>query len=207
MPSAPAAPANVREPMTRLPGRVATLRLGVATTAPRSTLWLAASHVLQVNSGPMRDDYRRFYYRDIQALQLRRTPRGMVYNLVLGFVLLIFALIAAVAGDPAAQASFALFAIVVAVLLGINALRGPTVHCLLRTAVGFYPLPSLSRLRPARRAFARLRERVEAVQGTLSDEAVAARVDRAMRERQNAVTPPVNFVAPAPVAPAAVPSV
>lgn len=187
MPPTPVAVLPAREPMTRLPGRVATFRFGVATTAPRSNLWLGANCVLQVNSGPMRDDYRRFYYQDIQTLQLSRTPRGLFYNLILGTLVLFFGLIAGFAGDLGVRVGGGVPGTVFAALLIVNVVRGPTVHCLLRTAVGLYPLPSLSRLRSAQRAFVRIRERVEAVQGTLSEEAIAARLDRALRERQNAV--------------------
>ena len=74
-------------------------------------------------------------------------------------------------------------------LVFVNMLRGPTVRCDLRTAVGLYPLPSLSRMRPARRALELICQRVEAAQGALSGDVLAEQVARLSQ-------PPAGVVAP-----------
>ena len=168
------------ESLTRLPGRAARFRVD---HSPGGTLWLPPPPLLQVQSGVLREGYRRFAYRDIQSIGVRRTARGLVYNVVLGGTAGLFGLVAILVAVSAASS---LGGLVVAggiagccLALGrVNVLRGPTVRCDLRTAVGLYPLPSLSRMRPARRALELIRQRVEAAQGTISEEALAAQVAR-----------------------------
>ena len=50
-------------------------------------------------------------------------------------------------------------------LFAVNAVRGKTCRCQLQTAAGPRALPSLSRLRPARRAWRLILEKVDAAQG------------------------------------------
>lgn len=159
--------------LVRLPGR----RLDGTSSG---ALWLTSSHLLQVQNGFTRESYRRFAYRDIQALGLRRTSRGVVYNLILGGMVLLFTILAALVFSASTWAAgvFGGIAVFFLLLMVFNILRGPTVRCDLRTAVGLYPLPSLGRMRPARRALELIRQRVEAVQGALSEAALAERVAR-----------------------------
>ena len=166
--------------------------------SPGGTLWLGAHHLLQVQSGVLREGYRRFAYRDIQSIGVRRTARGLVYNLILGATAAFFGLIAV--GISASSASSVggivttggLGALCLALVV-VNVLRGSTVRGDLRTAVGLYPLPSLSRMPPARRALELIAQRVEAAQGPLSAEALAERVARLS-------PPPPPAGAPLPVA-------
>jgi hypothetical protein len=55
-------------------------------------------------------------------------------------------------------------------LLAYHLLSGPTCICYLRTAVQFEALPSLYRIKTARKAIALLRQRIEAYQGPLPAE-------------------------------------
>ena len=75
---------------TRLPGRG--LRKAVfAVTATRCRLWLAADHLLAVDSTTASESYRRFYFRDIEAFVIRRTAGRQMWN----WVLLLLALVTA----------------------------------------------------------------------------------------------------------------
>ena len=161
--------------LVRLPGR----RLDGTSSG---TLWLTSDHLLQVQNGFTRESYRRFAYRDIQALGLRRTSRGTVYNGLLGGVGLLFTALAALVFSASTWATgvFVGVAAFFFVLLALNVVRGPTVRCDPRTAVGLYPLPSLSRMRPARRALELIRQRVETAQGALSEATLAERAARAL---------------------------
>ena len=58
----------------RLPGRGRPRGLRALLTGP-STLWMGGDHLLAVDSNGWRETYRRFDYRDIQAILI--TPRSI----------------------------------------------------------------------------------------------------------------------------------
>ena len=154
----------------RLPGRGQSL-------ASIATLWLGRDHLLLVESTGFSESYKRFYYRDIQAIVLRTTATGRVTNLVL-------AVLAAplVAGMfTSSDGLFIFFGImlgVLAALLLLNVALGPTSIGYLRTAVQTEKLGSLNRLRRARKALARIQPLIEQFQGTWSPEEQAAALHR-----------------------------
>ncbi len=49
------------------------------------TLWQGVDHLLHVYSRVGVEDYKRFYFNDIQAIITRKTIAGKVQNAVLGF--------------------------------------------------------------------------------------------------------------------------
>src|SRR5262245_40577067 len=59
----------------------------------RSELWLGRDHLLLVDSNRFAEDYKRFYYRDIQMISVcenaRRILWGVVWCVVTGLALLI----------------------------------------------------------------------------------------------------------------------
>ena len=129
------------------------------------TLWLGRDHLLLVSSHRFSEDYRRFYFRDIQAILLRRTRHRQVWT---------WALSAVGAGVLLGMTAFGASAFSLAVTGGAwllallaNWLRGPTCACHIQTAVQTEPLPSLHHLRNADRVIRRLRPRVDAAQGPL----------------------------------------
>ena len=60
----------------RLPGG------GFSFAGMRYRLWLGGDHLLCVSGPGYTEEYRRFYYRDIQAIITRRTARGEVLSIV-----------------------------------------------------------------------------------------------------------------------------
>jgi len=160
----------------RLPGRGLRRTGGVvAVSATRSSLWLGRDHLLSMDAMWFVEDYKRFYYRDIQTFLIRKTARGKAINLVFG----IFAtstLLPAVLGGafwgwgPDGWYVCGGIALFFLLFVGINALMGPTCICYLQTAVQREELPSIRRLRAARKIVNRLRPLIEAAQGTLSPE-------------------------------------
>jgi hypothetical protein len=142
----------------------------------RAQLWQGEEHLLLVEWDGYREYYKRFGYRDIQALVIRKTNDGLVGNIVVGAVVALFALLGASASDPVAR--IILFSIMglFALVLLINALYGPTCQCVVRTAVQTEELPSLSRLRRARKVLERLRPKFVEAQGQLTAEEIPARM-------------------------------
>ncbi len=131
----------------------------------RRTLWLGPDHILSVLSLPFSEQYRRFYFRDIQAIVLAEAGNSWTYYLFAsGAFLVLMFLLLGYSWHP-----------VWAVICGAGALaaftvgiRVPNCDCYLRTATSLERLPSLGRVRAARKALALLKPLIEAAQGQLT---------------------------------------
>jgi uncharacterized membrane protein HdeD (DUF308 family) len=138
----------------------------------RYTLWQGVDHLLHVYSRVGVEDYKRFYFNDIQAIITRKTIAGKIQNGVLGFLLLLFTL-PVILNEGGWSAFWAAFAGVLLILLLINLYRGPTCETKLLTAVQTEKLYSLHRLKTAFKAMDRLRSHIESAQGRLGREDLA----------------------------------
>src|SRR5438105_2031626 len=151
---------------------------GLVVFSPaRSSLWLGKDHLLGIDTTGYTETYKRFYFRDIQAIIIRRTNRLRNWSLGLGVPAGLFALFAAVASREVVVASIlgtvaGLF--LLAALLNVAA--GPTCVCHLRTAVQTEELPSLNRLRRTRKVLNRLRPFIVEAQGQLAPEDIPIRM-------------------------------
>jgi hypothetical protein len=140
-------------PYTKLPGKARTL----VTT---SRLWLGDDHVLLVKSTRIVEEYRRFYFRDVQAIVIRRTMHFHYgWAAFLFFVSLLTARLSA--------EILGVFAVVTASGVFLW-LRGPACVCHLYTAVQKEQLDSLHRLKTAERVVKILRAHIEERQGAIA---------------------------------------
>ena len=166
----------------------------------RYQLWLGADHLLHLSWTNFSESYKRFYLKDIQTIVLSRTMTGRIINIVLGILLLISALLcwplALGSGITTQVIVFGTFAPVFAILLGWNSLFGPTCRCCLHTAVQVEELPSLGRLRSARKTFAILQLAVEAAQGTLTAEDLDVSSEKQTMHQASAHALPAILAAP-----------
>jgi hypothetical protein len=121
----------------RLPGR----GFGAFTI---SSLWEADDHVLLVESNRITESYRRFFFRDIQAVVLCRTKTWLVWGSVLATIALVLGGVSLLQEERVLMGLAAGFAGLFAVLAAVQFLRGPTCRCTLRTAVQTQRLASLS---------------------------------------------------------------
>lgn len=182
--------------------------ISIAFTS-RSSLWLGKDHLLCVDSGGYTETYKRFYFRDIQVISIERTDRHHWWSAILGSLAFIFFIIAlgVAPGNPFAQwsdgaiagvtflSTVILFCIL---LLLINLLSGPACKCFLRTAVQIEELPSLNRVRRARKGLERLRPFLIAVQGELTPEEISARMRTAAGSPAGAAMSPKVSAPPTP---------
>ncbi|MDB6021130.1 MAG: hypothetical protein JWQ04_987 [Pedosphaera sp.] len=139
--------------------------ISVSTTS--CWLWLGKDHLLCIDRVWFKEDYKRFYFRDIQAIVIRKTENGRIANIVFG-ALATPPLIAALVTSGGWQVAWFIVTGFFLALMLINFLYGPTSACHLRTAVQTEELPSLKRLRRARKVLARLRPLIAAAQGELA---------------------------------------
>jgi len=154
----------------------------IAFCCIRSSLWLASDHLLGLDSTGYSESYKRFYFRDIQAVTIRLSRRRLIWNWVLGVPTAIC--LVGWGYDLLVSRNMSLGGIITGVTvtllfalpLLLNNLRGPTCVCHLRTAVQTEELPSLGRLAKARRILDRLRPLIAQAQGQLAPEEIPSRV-------------------------------
>ena len=144
----------------RLPGKKKGFLIG------HHTLWQGADHLLQIYSRLGVEDYKRYYFDDIQAIVTRKTGSGRIQNIVIGALSGLFCLFAVTFGGGwsvfhAAAAAATLF------ILLINVLKGPTCETVLLTAVQTEKLYSLHRLKTTEPVMNRLRSIIERRQGRI----------------------------------------
>src|SRR5690349_19709098 len=108
-------------------------------------LYLGPDHLLLVSSSGYTESYKRFYFRDIQAITVRASARGKVWNGIWGLLTLSAAAIALQVGGVAFVVWLSIAGIFF-LLLAIHFSYGPTCICHIQTAVQTRPLPSLNRL-------------------------------------------------------------
>ena len=160
-----------------------------------SSLWLGKDHVLSVDSKRYSEQYKRFYFRDIQAITIIRTKRRDTWNLVLAlFVVVSLAFMFEGFGTPAAT-----WAVIFLIVISLNNYLGPTCRAYLRTAVQVEELPSLNRVNRAEKVLSRIRPLIVTAQGQLEPEEAAVRMRELFGSRSepaqqsSVVTGPLNL--------------
>lgn len=148
-------------PYLKLPGA----RKGVLNS---SSLWMGEDHCLLVRNTRFSEVYKRFYYKDIQAILIRQGPRFFVPPywfigvLISGIASIVFL---AIGRREAMWFSLACL-IGLVIWLSVESLfRSCTTH--VKTAVSLEELTALSRTRYALRALDILRSKIEGVQGAM----------------------------------------
>jgi len=128
-------------------------KLGGRTSMGSASYWLGRDHLMVVEVSNYNERYRRFYFRDLQAVIVQRNNFRMWGNIVaaaLGSVSFIPMVVAF--GTPEAWPIIAFFTILLlSSMIGIffNTLRGPTCSTHLRTAVQTQKLMGITRQRRA----------------------------------------------------------
>ena len=130
-------------------------------------LYRGVDHLLQVSSVTFSEQYKRFYFRDIQAFIVIRTNTWIVIIALLLILALLLTGLAIGAGDSVGSIVLGGFAALLLVLALIVGLRGPSCRCYVRTAVQTEKLPSLNRLRRTDKILAELKPLLDAAQGPM----------------------------------------
>lgn len=137
-------------------------------------LWLGQDHLLSVEMEGYKEIYKRFYFKDIQGITVRKNSNGRVMNFFLGAPFGLFALVAFFSDDSVATGVFGFFAFLFFIALTVNIFRGPTCQAMLFTAVQSEPLVSLHRLKNANKVIALLQPLIQSAQGELKAEELSA---------------------------------
>jgi len=151
-----------------------------------SQAWLGDDHLLIVNSMRLIERYQRFAFSDIQAIVVSEGGRRTFWQPLL--------LLACVLGVLASRSSFGrgffgFIGIVALALVILDIARGPRCVCVLQTAVSRERLWAVSRMRTARAFLAAITPAIEAVQGSVPAEELAAQAAMMPQTTLGASTP------------------
>ncbi|MEE4264767.1 MAG: hypothetical protein V2I56_18935 [Desulfobacteraceae bacterium] len=135
------------------------------------TLWQGSDHLLQIFSRVGVEEYKRFYFSDIQAVVTRKTAVGTIQNIVVGFLVLLFTL-PAIFFEGGWSLFYAIVAAAMFFLLLVGLFKGPTCETKLMTAVQTEKLHTLHRLKIASSVMDSLRVHIHRTQGVLKREAL-----------------------------------
>lgn len=154
--------ADTRQTYKKLPGS----HRGVVFSA---SLWAGTDHLLSVKSARFQEQYKRFYFRDIQAIVITRVPRWVFSTPVLAAapLLLTGVLIVRVLLPIVADWLWLLLAALAGVWLYISLAQ--SCICRLYTAVSREDLPSVYRIWTARRALPEIERRIAEAQGVFTE--------------------------------------
>jgi hypothetical protein len=174
----------------------------------KSSVWAGPDHLLLVRGSRFRDEYKRFYYRDVQAIAVARAPRFHISTRAVAIALVCWVAAAMVQMWVRRVSGIRLFGVIyppVVVYGGILVLVGlilaiiwayvsgkESCRCRIYTAVSGDELPSVYRMWTARKFLAEVEPLIAQTQGTIAGEWAAAAEERT-------VGPPLAAAATTPV--------
>ena len=116
----------------------------------RYSLWVGRDHLLHIATGIFVEDYKRFYFRDIQFLIVHKSNSWLVWNFVLLFLAFVSAMITFAFGDIERLVAGIITILLIMTVL-ISFIRGPGCVCYIQTAVQKHRLRSISRIMKAQK--------------------------------------------------------
>jgi len=144
-----------------------------------SSVWMGPDHLLLVKSQRFQEEYKRFYFRDVQAIAVADAPRFHISSRAVAIAALWLVALLFTMGARGVSATWWLWLIAAALVAAwafISA-KGSCV-CRLYTAVSADPLPSVYRRWTAKKFLALVEPRIREAQAALEggwEEAVAGR--------------------------------
>ncbi len=142
----------------------------------RASIWTGEDHLLCLYSTGLSEDYRRFYYRDIQAITTQQTSQYKIEIVILVLLSMVLAYPSIILSGIPATIFMIITGLFMAFLI-VHVLRGPTCTCYLYTAVSKEELPSLNRLKNAVTSLDIITPLIEEVQGRLRPEDIKVKSD------------------------------
>ena len=164
-----------------------------------SSLWEGPDHLLRVERDGYSEIYKRFFFRDIQSITIRRDNRRSALNIFFGAVIGLALAFFLSTTTVAVRVSWATVMAVFTVPMIWNWLAGPTCVTYFRTAVRYEEVQGLRRLRKTKKIIARIRETVGAETPLLTPEEVMARLTTESTEAPPAIVPPPLPMPPPPL--------
>lgn len=131
-------------------------------------IWQGSDHLLVVKMVGCVEEYKRFYFNDIQAFMVVRSANYLAWALLLPFISIFVFAIATTTGDGRPFVNG--LGIVLIILWLIHLLRGMTCKCWIQTGINKERLMMFKRVRGANKFWSRIKPDLVAVQGEFSVE-------------------------------------
>lgn len=134
-----------------------------------SMLYAAPDHLLILDTTGYAEEYRRFYYRDIEAITVHRTRvwrnRNLLWGILAGLAVTSGGVLY-VSGGALTWLGYWVWGVsgCFALPLLLNVVAGPTCEVTIRSAIRSEVLPSLGRVRVMEAVLPGIRERILAAQ-------------------------------------------
>ena len=113
------------------------------------------------------EEYKRFYFHDIQALIVHKTESWKVWNIVFACLGALF-LIMAIASDGSGATIAAIMAILMVMIMAVNFFKGPSCAAYIQTAVQNEKLHSMVRLKKTQKVLDTLKPLILLAQRNVS---------------------------------------
>jgi hypothetical protein len=141
------------------------------------SLWRTDDHLLLVESNGITESYRRFYFKDIQAVVIQKTNFSRNFNYITASILFISAILhfSNVMGNGFLDSALMFVLFISLISLVLNYSMGVTCTCRIITPVQDEDIPSLKRLRNAVKAKKVIDNSCTDLQGSLSEEDILTR--------------------------------
>ena len=139
-----------------------------------SRIFLGQDNLLCVYRKRYEEEYRRFYFKDIQAITIRKNRRDLALNAIFAVLSIIFIAIETYLWPISV---FFLF------LILINWLLSPTCTCHIQTAVSKEKLPSLNRIKKAQKIIDQIIPFIEKEQGKLERDEIITGMQKLSEEK------------------------
>jgi hypothetical protein len=173
----------------KLPGR----RRGLFRGA---SVWLGADHLLLVRSMRVREEYKRYQLRDVQAIVVARAARFHISTRAVGIAVFWLAAFLAVASRAPRMTTPLWMAAAALVIAWIVISWQFSCRCRIYTAVSRDELPSIYRTWTARRFLRQVEPRIVQVQGAVEGPWVDAISSRTLGPPRSAPPPPPPGIVP-----------
>lgn len=160
-----------------------------------SSVWAGPDHLLLVRGSRFREQYKRFYYRDVQAIAVARAPRFHISTRsgLIAYIVLLACFISIVRGynGPVGYALTGLGLVTLGLAgVWVYVSAAQSCRCRIYTAVSADELPSVYRIWTARKFLTAVEPLIAQTQGTIEGEWAMAAEQRAVGPAPAAVAPP-----------------
>jgi uncharacterized membrane protein len=139
---------------------------------------MARDHLLLVSRSGFTETYKRFYFRDIQAVIIRKTSTAFVISFILAILAFLCLLLTISRSSAEAGITWALITALFVVPALVSLWRGPSCVTPIKTAVQTEQLAAWSRMRAARKGMAMIRPRLLEAQGEFAPQELKASPDQ-----------------------------
>jgi len=153
-----------------------------------SSLWLGPDHLLLVKSQRIREEYKRYYFRDIKAIAIAEASRFHVSTRSLGIGATWFLAMVVAAAARYRWAPWLWLVLPFLIIVWAYVSMKASCRCRIYTAVSADELPSIYRRWNAEKFLAIVEPKIREMQGPLQPEWVAVLEGTAVGETASAVT-------------------